>query len=450
MTGKWWLEGRREFKKTPLLPELLSKAGYRSQIVGKWHLSGTPMDRGFDHFFGFLGGLADYFEGSKDFYLDRKPYTDFGPNYYSADEFTNRAVQFIKSPDNNSKDKPFFLYLSYQSPHNPLQVPKEDIQKYRGKYLKGWQAMREDRFKRQKALGIVPKCEKLPDYPENLPEWNSLTPEQKDLEDLRRAVYVAMIERMDAGIAKVLKALEESGNADNTLIMFMSDNGTDPYSSGDARNLEQGILPGDLNSNWQNGTGWAYVSDTPWRLYKISQHAGGVTTGGILWWPGNTGKSGRIEDSPIHFVDILPTLMAATKQSTDSLKMDGESFLPLVKGDAWKRKTPMYFQMADNRAIRTDEWTMAEVDAGGWELFHIANDPFENKNVANENPKIVAELSSRWTQWWKNQTKNATYPMVEKKENNHSYAPQGDRGTGKQYIPTAMPAKLKDRYPIKK
>jgi arylsulfatase A-like enzyme len=181
-------------------------------------------------------------------------------------------------------------------------------------------------------------------------------------------VYAAMVERMDKGIGRLLKALEESGADKNTLIIFMSDNGTDSFSKMDEVMLKQEKLPGDRGSNWQPGTGWAYASVTPWRLYKISQHAGGVTTGAIAWWPGNTGMPGRIEHTPLHVIDIVPTINELLKQDTEE-GVAGESFMPLLAGNSWQRKNPLYFQFMDNRAIRTSEWTMVEVDEAGWELF---------------------------------------------------------------------------------
>jgi len=445
LTGNYWPKAIPELRRTKLLPEMLHESGYRTALIGKWHLQGDPMDRGFDHFFGFLGGFGDHFAGSKDFRLDREPFTAFGPDYYSSDTFTDRAIQFIQSPKSDQKDQPFFLYLSFQAPHNPLQAPKADILKHRGNYTEGWQAVREARFKRQKEMGIVPADAKLPDYPKNLPVWESLSPAQRDLEDLRMSVYAAMIERMDHGIGRLMKALKESGTAENTLILFMSDNGTDSFSKADAAMLKQDKLPGDPGSNWQPGTGWAYAAVTPWRLYKISQHGGGVTTGAIVWWPGNTGKAGRIENSPLHMIDVLPTINELLKQNTRA-EIAGESFLPLLKGKSWQRKNPLYFQFMDNRAIRTSKWTMVEVDEAGWELFRIKSDPLENKSVASQNHRVVARLQKEWLEWWQRDSGDAVYTPKSTKVGPH-YGPQGDRGSGVTYQPTAMPEKLKNRYP---
>ena len=149
----------------------------------------------------------------------------------------------------------------------------------------------------------------------------------------------------------MLKALRQSGQAGNTLILFLSDNGADSFSVVDDAMLKQNKLPGDRGSNWQLGTGWAYASVTPWRLYKISQHSGGITTGAIAWWPGVTGTPGRIEASPLHMVDVLPTFLDAAAQP--AAETAGESFIPLLHGQPWQRKGPLFFQYMDNRAIRT-------------------------------------------------------------------------------------------------
>ncbi|MFC1766505.1 sulfatase-like hydrolase/transferase, partial [Planctomycetota bacterium] len=413
--------------------------------IGKWHLDGHPLDCGFDHFFGFLNGFADHFAGSKYFQLDREPFTAFGPDYYSSDAFTDRAIEFIQAPE--SSTAPFFLYLSFQAPHNPLQAPRAEILQQRGRYRKGWQAIRAARFQRQKEIGIVSTQARLPDYPQNLPDWNTLTAEQRDLEDLRMSVYAAMVEHIDASIGRVMQALEDSGQGDNTLILFMSDNGTDSFSVMDKALLKQGKLPGDPGSNYQPGTGWAYASVTPWRLYKISQHGGGVTTGAIAWWPGAQGSPGRIEHRPLHMIDLFPTLLEAARQSPPEIEVAGESFLSLLHGQSWQRQGSLYFQFMDNRALRDPEWSLVEVDNAGWELFRIGSDPLENRDLAHEHPDVVADLQSRWQTWWHQQSGESGYVPKSTKTGPH-YKPQGDRGSGVLYVPSAMPLNLADRYPV--
>lgn len=433
MTGRWWPIALRTFGNCRTLPERLNEQGYRTGLIGKWHLNGHPMDHGFDHFFGFLNGFADHFAGNQQYQLDRQPFRDFGPNYYSSDAFTDRAIEFI---DREEEPNPFMLMLSFQAPHNPLQAPDKEIAKYRGKYVSGWQAIREARFARQKMLGIVSDHAKLPAYPQNLPQWDQLTDAQRDLEDLRMAVYAAMVDRMDQGIGRLMKTLEAKGVSENTLVLFISDNGTDSFSVADQGMLAQKKLPGDRGSNYQPGTGWAYASVTPWRLYKISQHAGGVTSGAILNWPAKVTDPGGVRSQLVHVVDVLPTLTSVSGQTQD--EGAGESFVSLFADPGWKRTRPLFFQYMDNRAIRTSQWTLAEVDDSGWELFDGENDPGETTDIARQHPATVDTLSDEWATWWKETKQTDSYQPTSTATGPH-YAPQGDRGSGRRYVPSSMP-----------
>ena len=444
LTGKWWPQAEKHFSQTPLLSERLHEVGYKTALIGKWHLPGNPMDRGFDHFFGFLGGFSNHFVGSSDYRLDNEPYDQFDEDYYSADAFSERAVEFIRQTTSEDGDAPFFIYLSYQTPHNPLHAPYEDVMRNRGKYLQGWQKIHDERIRRQKEMGILPKNAEIPSYPQNLPAWESLSPQQQDLEDLRMSVYAAMVERMDCGIAKVLDALDACGVADQTIVLFVSDNGADPFSNTDDAMLKAGKLPGDTMSNWQLGTGWAYASVTPWRLYKISQHGGGITSGAIVRYPGVIKKEGDLCHTAVHFVDVAPTLAQIAGYKTDE-KENGESFLPLLEGKSWSREEPMFFQFVDNRAVRTGKWSLVEVDGAGWQLFDVRKDPLECCNLADRYPEVVTRLEEMWRQWWYDQTGQSEYKPISTQNHQH-YAPQGDWGSGKLYVPRAMPEHLKHRY----
>jgi arylsulfatase A-like enzyme len=443
LSGQWWPKVGMGIKNGTNIAQVLQTNGYKTGLVGKWHLLGEPNDKGFDYFFGFLGGYSSYFDGGKDYRINRTLFTQFGKDFYSTDVYTDRAIDFIQP--SADKNKPFFLYLSYQAPHNPLQANKEDIMKHRGKYLVGWQKIRDARIKNQNKIGLVIKETKLPDYPNNLPDWSTLSPEQKDLEDLRMAVYAAMIEKVDQGIGRLMDALKTTGQLDNTFILFLSDNGRDPFSSTDSSMLSMGLLPGDAKSNWQVGMGWAYAGSTPWRLYKISQHNGGVRTGAIAWYPSKIKNKGSIQNNPLHLVDIMPTCLelALAKPSEPIV---GKSFLPLLSGHHWKRDSPMYFQYMDNRAIRTDEWNLVEVDDAGWELYKHY-DIYEINDVSNQHPEIVAKLEKMWLDWWNTEGNKNDYIPESTKVGLH-YTAQGDRGSGKLYKPSAMPTELSHRYKL--
>ncbi|MGB6150365.1 MAG: arylsulfatase [Pricia sp.] len=448
LTGQWWPKVGFGIQKGTNLAQVLQKEGYRTGLVGKWHLDGEPNDKGFDSFFGFLGGYSSYFKGSPDYRMNTERFGDFGNDFYSTDAFSTKAVEFVNEA--TETENPFFLYLSYQAPHNPLQAPKDDIMGYRGSYLKGWQATREARIKRQINSGLLAADTQLPEYPENLPAWETLSPEQKDMEDLRMSVYAAMVERMDSGIGELMAALKANGQDNNTLILFLSDNGTDSFSVMDSVMLSKGLLPGDIGSNYQPGTGWAYASVSPKRLYKISQHGGGVKTGAIAWWPEGITASNTIVSEALHVVDIMPTVLevaginTAKTSEVDSLSFAGESVVPLLQGEDWKRKSPLYFQFMDNRAIRTDDWSLLEVDGNGWELYDNSKDPLETLDVSGENPTIVNNLEKEWLNWWRTESGNSTYQPESTASSPH-YQPQGDRGSGKVYVPSAMPDSLRAR-----
>lgn len=450
LTGKWWPKAGYGIKENNInIAQRLKKIGYRTGLVGKWHLNEEPNDNGFDYFFGFLGGYSSYFKGGKDYRFNKTPYRNFGNDFYSTDAFTNYAIDFI-NPEKSKSDKPFFLYLSYQAPHNPLQASKKQIMKHRGNYLKGWQAIRDARIKNQIKFGIINSKTPLPEYPENLPDWESLSPEQKDLEDLRMAVYAAMIEKMDNGIGKLLKSLEDNNQIENTLILFMSDNGTDSFSVMDEVMLKRGVLPGDNGSNYQPGTGWAYASVTPNRLYKISQHNGGVKTGAIAYWPKGIKEKGSIYKEPLHMVDIVPTILDLTstpKKSHSTLLDDyaGKSFTSIFEGKKVKRPSPLFFQFMDNRAIRTKKWSLVEIDGSGWEIYNTKKDPLETNNLSKKLSKRKKTLDNIWLEWWKNTSNNSNYTPESTSTSIH-YKPQGDQGSGNLYIPSAMPNKLKHVY----
>ncbi|WP_373516709.1 arylsulfatase [Pricia sp.] len=449
LTGRWWPKAGYGIERDVNLAQKLKESGYRTGLVGKWHLNGEPNDKGFDYFFGFLGGYSSYFAGSKDYRRNKEPFTEFGNDFYSTDAFTDHAIDFI-APEDNTTNEPFFLYLSYQAPHNPLQAPKEEIMAHRGNYIKGWQAIRNARINNQIKFGIIKADTPLPAYPQNLPDWESLSPEQKDLEDLRMAVYAAMVERMDKGIGKLIQSLEANDQAENTLILFMSDNGTDSFSVMDEEMLKRGLLPGDIGSNYQPGTGWAYAAVGPNRLYKISQHNGGVKTGAIAYWPKGIQNKGGLRTEALHVVDVMPTILDLTdnslKQSPFTDALAGKSFVPLLQGKKFRRKSPLFFQFMDNRAIRTSKWSLVDVDGSGWELYNIKEDPLETNDLSKDLPKKVRALHAEWLNWWKTTSGKIDY-IPESTSTSIHYTPQGDRGSGDLYTPTAMPEALKAKYP---
>ncbi|MEX0329957.1 MAG: arylsulfatase [Puniceicoccaceae bacterium] len=450
LSGRWHTDAGWGIKDGKTLPEALAESGYRNYAVGKWHLEGHPMERGFDRFYGILNGVTDYYVPNDHFRDGFEALGEVDSGFYATTAFTDAAIGFIRENNDLSGDEPFFLYLAYTAPHNPLQAPREAIRKYRGKYLDGWQAIREARFARQKAMGIMGDAIELPPYPQNLPDWNTLSSAQKDLEDLRMATYAAMIDIMDQDIGRLLACLEKTGDLENTLILFMSDNGSDSFSVLDEEMIARDLLPGDRGSNYQPGRGWAYANNTPMRLYKISQHEGGVCTGAIAWWPAVI-QAGQISHDAVHMIDIMPTLVELGARDAKPVEtgsgLAGRSLVPLLMDKDWDNDRSLYFQFMDNRGLRTNDWRLAEVDANGWELYYLADDRTQVTDLAHSHPEVLKALAAEWDNWWL-QFNNGQAYVPESTIPSPHYEPQGDRGSGVGYVPAAMPLRLKDTFPL--
>jgi arylsulfatase A-like enzyme len=288
------------------LAEVLRVAGYQTFIAGKWHVGAAagqrPLDRGFERFFGLYGGACSFFFPREGQIVDQdQPLWPLPDDFYTTDYFARRAADFVGQAQ---RDRPFFLYLAFTAPHWPLHAWPQDIAKYRGKYRDGWQTLRERRLQRQKELGLFPpELELSPVHPDAL-QW---TTEDADDMDLRMAVYAAMVDRMDQGIGQVIAALRETGREENTLVMFLSDNGAcaEPIGKGkpDAlradhpRSFQGVLLP------------WANASNTPFRQFKHWTHEGGIATPLIACWPGRI-PAGSINRKQVgHVIDLMPTVV---------------------------------------------------------------------------------------------------------------------------------------------
>jgi arylsulfatase len=385
---------------------------------GKWHLDGNPVDRGFDHWFGFLNGASNYFIGNKFFRLDHDVFNVPATGFYTTDAFTDRALRFLQSARETNKDKPFFLYLAYNAPHAPLQAPPEDIARYRGKYVKGWDEIRRQRYQKQVSLGVIHKDWQLSPRPENIPAWDSLDAAHHELEDQRMAVYAAMIDRMDQNIGRLLAKLHEWQIEENTLVIFLSDNGADPYDRGNTRKK----APGPADTNWEYGIGWANVSNTPFRLYKRNQHEGGIATPFIARWPAVIKKTGAITDETAHIVDIMATCVklagcdykTAFEGKPSPFVADGKnqgktepipplaglSLIPLFEGESWSGHDALFFQFRDHRAVRAGNWKLDSHEGKPWELYRMDQDRTELNDLAAKEPGKFQELKSLYEKWW--------------------------------------------------
>ena len=307
MSGQYWNDCELGIKRGITMGQALRPAGYATFAVGKWHMDGNPVDRGFDRYFGHLNGGTDYFKGNDSYRLDHQPFKPNGDRFYATDANADYAIRFIEESHRKNPDKPFFMYLAFNAPHSPLQAWPEDIAKYRGKYRSGWDQLRARRYQRQLELGIMKPEWPLSPRPETVPAWDTLSAEDQDFEDHRMAIYAAMVDRMDQAIGRVLDKIKTLGKEENTLVFFLSDNGAAPFDR-----ARTGTL-GQPRSHWQTGVGWANASATPFRHYKCNMANGGSCTPCIVSWPGEIKHPGGITDQTAHITELMATFVDSAR-----------------------------------------------------------------------------------------------------------------------------------------
>ncbi len=339
--------------------------------------------------------------------------------FYKTDVVTDYAMQFIDSA--LTKDKPFFLYLPYHVAHYPLQALPEDIQKYRGKYRVGWDTIRKRRYEKMMELGIINEKYKLSEPTDNIHKtrghppgweeiredipkyrpWNTLSDKEKEELDLEMAVFAAMIDRMDQNIGRLINMLKAKGIFDNTLIMYLSDNGSCPYDS----NRDFDHPPGPADSYRTLCAAWANVGNTPFRYFKQFGHGGGCRTHFIVHWPQMI-KESKIVTQPAHLIDIMPTLLEITGatypdtvQGKPAIPLHGSSMLPIFKGE--QRETPEFFISGFQetfRMFRKGDWKIVRANKEDWELYNVAEDPTETNNLASEMPEKLESMLALYKQ----------------------------------------------------
>jgi arylsulfatase A-like enzyme len=384
------------------LAEAMKKAGYFTLMAGKWHLAKEPTDRGFDRYFGHLSGATDYFKGNNTFRLNGKPFKVPAKGFYTTDAFTDYAIRFID--ESRASGKPFFCYLAYNAPHYPLQAPRKEVEKYRGKYQVGWDQLRKQRYARQQQLGLLKAGWKLSPRPADVPAWATLSPDRKDKEDLRMATYAGMIDRLDQDIGKLVAHLKKQGVFEDTLLMFLSDNGACPFDRN--RNIDK--MPWEGGSHWTYDKGWAHACNTPFREYKRNQHEGGISTPCIVHWPGGLrARPGSITHQVGHLVDVMPTLLELTGTKYpdqfhgEILKpLRGRSLLPILAGQMTVEHKALYFDFAGvHHAIRMGKWKLVAKDRGPWELYDMEADRSELNDLAKSQPDRVKAMQQAWEAW---------------------------------------------------
>lgn len=384
------------------IAEHLRPAGYQTYMTGKWHLGyhdgQRPLQRGFDRYYGIIAGADSY----------RKPKTlrdddtlvapeSLPADFYATDAFTTKAMEYIAAGD---AAKPFFLYLAYNAVHSPFEAPADEVARQKGNYDVGWEVIRERRFARQKELGLFPPDTRLPARDPRSQPWTGSEAQLRLAK--RMETYAAMLVNMDANIGRLVKFLGQRGQLENTLILFLSDNGA--WASGATYGLE-----------------WAETGDTPFRLFKLFTHEGGIRTPFIAHWPARIPAGTMNAQRYAHVKDILPTLLEAAGAKPlirEALPLSGRSFLHSLLDPQRVDNETLYFERLGNEAVRDGRWKLVRfyndlrdynsqtkrgpgsgVRSGVWELFDLETDPNETRDLAAQQPERVGALAAQWSDW---------------------------------------------------
>ncbi len=390
--------------------EVLKPAGYFTAMTGKWHVgqnSGvTPWGRGFDRSLNAAAG-GFYMAGSprSELFLNGEALKEgdarIPKDWYSTDLWTTFGLKFIDEA--KEAKKPFFLYLAHNAPHFPLQAPADEIAKFRGKYKEGWDTLRLQRHAKQIEMGIVDQAWPAAPRPEAIKAWESLSDEAKDRFDNLMAVYAAVVAHMDKAMGELVAGLKERGVLDNTLILFMSDNGGNAESGPGGKNNGD---PSLTTSSWFCGESWAFLQNTPFRRYKHFNHEGGIATPLIAHWPAGIAAKNELRKQPAPLIDIMATCVDAAGATPlkelngkPILPLEGRSLLPAFAGKPIERDA-IFWEHEGNAAVRAGDMKLVRFGRNGkWELYDLAKDRTEQNDLATAQPDKAKELTAKWEAW---------------------------------------------------
>ena len=397
----------------PTIAEILGEVGYETRMSGKWHLTidtnfmgeteeppngSWPTQRGFAEFYGGLAGGGGYF--NTPFLhrnLEKIPPNSLPEDYYYTTAITQNAVRFINESD---FDKPMFLYIAHYAPHRPMEAPSDRVDRCRDRYRVGYDVLRRERFERMRNSGLIENEAGLGEpgqrLPDDAPSWNDLSDEQREMWITEMATYAAMVEIMDDGIGAVVAALKAQGQLENTLILFLSDNGA-TYEGGLISQL------------------CADLSNTPFRNYKQFVHLGGVASPLIVNWPDRITDRGSYRRAPAHINDILSTCLAAANVQYPSQfnemplrKPDGKSLLPTFEKNLLAERT-LFWEHQGSRAVQEGKWRLVSLDKeSAWELYDLSADPYEQDDLSQRQPDRVQQLEAQWNDWAED---NQVFPL---------------------------------------
>jgi arylsulfatase A-like enzyme len=455
------------------LAEMLRPVGYNSYAVGKWHLAPTdemtpvgpyehwPLQRGFDRFYGFMDGATDHW--TPDLVEDNRaidPPRHEG--YHLSADLADRAVEYVRSHRSVHPEKPFFLYFCFGAGHYPLHAPEAAMQKYRGRYDRGWDVVRDERLARQKSLGIVPEDCELAPRNDDVRAWADLDDAERKVAARLMEAYAGFLDDADTQLGRVLDALEQTGASDDTIVVLVSDNGASgeggPNGSLNYMAYTNGLpapsaseLVGRLDeiggptSNPMYGTGWAMASNTPLKRYKATTHAGGIRDPFVIAWPSRIGDAGSIRGQYHHVTDVVPTVLEllgidapAAVDGVEQQPIEGVSMVPSIdSADTTSGKSTQYFEVFGRRAIWHEGWKAVAFHAQGtsfdddeWELYDTRDDFAEVRDLASQHPERLKELVELW--WAEAEV--------------HGALPLDDRVMERFLVPKPRPITSRDRF----
>jgi arylsulfatase len=417
------------------IAEVLRASGYRTLMSGKWHVAGDfeardldnwcrgeihrpgPRQRGFDRFYGIAEGATHYFS-PHNLQQDDDRIEAFDSDFYFTDAITDKAIEMIER--SLTDRKPWFLYLAHIAPHWPLHARDEDIARYEAVYNRGWDATRTARHEAMNSFGLFQTCWDISGRDEAVPAWSDIR--LQNWEASKMAAYAAMVDALDQSIGELLAALERLNQMDDTLILFLSDNGGCaefmaedgwaqyyPDRTWDNRKIVMGnvenLNPGSALTFQSYDKPWANLSNAPFRKFKHYVHEGGISTPLIAHWPGRV-KAGQVAHGPCHVVDILPTILQATGSrypgeldGHEIQPLQGESIFELLRGNEWQRQQPIFWEHEGNSAIRLGQFKLVREHGRSWELYDMEVDRTELRNLAGRNMPLETELLMQYQAW---------------------------------------------------
>lgn len=396
------------------LAEVLQAAGYATLMTGKWHVGSQPghwpLDRGFSRFWGTPSGGGVYFKETLQvrtnvFFTRDNERVELPEDFYVTDAFTDRALEMVEHTVQR-KAGPFFLYLAHIAPHWPLQAKPSDIARYQGRYDAGWDRIREQRFARQLQQGLVPADTRLSDRDPEAAAWDNIPPERQAELARRMEIYAAQVDCVDRNVGKLVKKLQDLGVYENTLILFLSDNGCSAEGGpGGFSRGRPGAAIGTGLSYASVGLEWANASDTPFRKFKMSTHEGGIATPLIAHWPAGIEARGELRHQPGHVIDLMPTLVEVAgaeypreRAGEKILPPEGRSLVPVFRNETGARRA-LYWEHEGNQGVRQGDWKGVRTHRQKWELYNLAEDRTETENLAGKHPEKLEELQSLWQAW---------------------------------------------------